>query len=90
MQEAESGSHVWQLPNPGLTVNPVQPNLHRALLEYWSVELQILIDQACIRDTIPNPSSREAWQDARKDLERLLSAQNCQSMLSFVATHTEC
>lgn len=82
------GVDVWQLPNPGLTTDTLRPDSNRQELENLNIELQILLDQICLRDAIPNPSARDAWREARQDIERLLSAQACS--LTPVAPISKC
>lgn len=76
--EDENGEDQWKLPSP----KPVDhPDVLRLMLERLVIELQYLHDEYCASHALPNPS-RPTYQDAKVDLARTLSAQDC--MMRFL------
>ncbi|GAB7356362.1 hypothetical protein MBLNU459_g7149t2 [Dothideomycetes sp. NU459] len=69
----------WYLPKPEAPdtaqPDPSHVEQHRTALENYSIELQILIDQFCLKNGSTNPSARDAWRESRKDIERVVGAQ---------------
>lgn len=77
--EEDDQGPKWYLPRPDAPedakTDPTHVQSHMTTLENYSIELQILIDQFCLRNGSTNPASREAWRESRQDIERVLGAQ---------------
>lgn len=71
--EDANGDDQWTIPSPKSIDNP---DLLRPMLERLVIELQYLIDDYCASHAAPNPS-RPTYRDAKADLARTLSAQDC-------------
>lgn len=77
--EGDDQGPKWYLPKPDAPddgqTDPTYVQVAKNTLEKYSIELQILIDQFCLRTASANPASRESWRDSRQDIERILGAQ---------------
>ena len=82
--EDVNGDDQWTIPSP----KPIDdPDLLRPMLERLVIELQYLMDEYCASHAAPNPS-RPTYRDAKADLARTLSAQDCMTTFSYsIAIH---
>jgi ubiquitin carboxyl-terminal hydrolase 25/28 len=71
--EDENGDDQWTIPSPKSVDNP---DSLRPMLERLVIELQYLMDDYCASHAAPNPS-RPTYRDAKVDIARALSAQDC-------------
>jgi ubiquitin carboxyl-terminal hydrolase 25/28 len=71
--EDTNGDDQWTIPSPKSVEDP---DLLRPMLERLVIELQYLMDEYCATHAAPNPS-RPTYRDAKVDLARTLSAQDC-------------
>ena len=71
--EDTNGDDQWTIPSPKSVEDP---DLLRPMLERLVTELQYLMDDYCASHAAPNPS-RPTYRDAKVDLARTLSAQDC-------------
>lgn len=76
--EDENGDDQWTIPSPKSVDHP---DSLRPMLERLVIELQYLMDDYCASHAAPNPS-RPAYRDAKVDIARTLSAQDCMRIIS--------
>jgi ubiquitin carboxyl-terminal hydrolase 25/28 len=78
--EDENGDDQWTIPSPKSVDHP---DSLRPMLERLIIELQYLMDDYCASHAAPNPS-RPAYRDAKVDIARTLSAQDCMMISSHL------